>query len=161
MVQFGGSKFARCSVPFAFRGRYFIVEGEGDETTVSVVVSQGGSPVFEVLRNEPGGSSAASVSRSTAGVVTVTDAVSGEFLYRVRPGSKASVVFGTAQEPGLEARVDDKRIVIRGRQGEEVVDIIKVADCTFDGVGAGVLVDHDGTISMGAPVPPELLGLFF
>ena len=161
MVQFGGSKFARCSVPFAFRGRYFIIEGEGDQTTVSVVVSEGGSPVFEVLRNEPGGSSAASVSHSGDGVVTVTDAVSGEFLYKVRPGSQATVVFGTAQGPELEARVDDERIVIRGKQGEEVVDIIKATNCRFDGVGAGVLVDHDGTISMGAPVPPELLGLFF
>ena len=68
----------------------------------------------------------ASVSRSGAGVVTVTEAVSGEFLYKVRPGSQASVVFGTVQGPELEARVDDQRIVIRGRQGEEVVDIIKV-----------------------------------
>ncbi len=161
MVQFGGSEFARCSVPFAFQGRYFIIEGEGDQTAVSVVLIEGGSPVFEVLRNEPGGSSKTSVSRSGAGVVTVTDAVSGEFLYKVRPGSQASVVFGTVRGPELEARVDDKRIVIRGRRGEEVVDIIKVTNCTFDGVGAGVLVDHDGKISMGAPVPPELLGLFF
>ena len=161
MVEFGDSKFARCSVPFAFLGRYFIVEGEGDQTTVSVVLSEGGSPVFEVLRNEPGGSSVASVSRNGAGVVTVTDAVSGEFLYRVRPGSQAAVVFGTVQGPELEARVDDERIVIRGRLGEEVVDMVKVTNCTFDGVGAGVLVDHDGKISTGALVPPELLGLFF
>lgn len=161
MVRFGGSKFARCSVPFAFRGRYFIIEGEGDQTTVSVVVSRGGSPAFEVLRDEPGENAGSSVSRDGAGVVTVTDAVSGEFLYKVRPGSQATVVFGTAQGPELEARVDDERIVIRGRQGEEVVDIIKAANCSFDGVGAGVLVDHDGKISMGAPVPPELLGLFF
>ena len=161
MAQFGGSRFARCSVPFAFRGRYFIVEGEGHQTTVSVVVSEGGSPVFEVLRNEPGGSSEASVSRSVAGVVSVTDAASGEFIYRVRPGSQAAVAFGTAQGPELEARVDDARIVIRGRQGEEVVDIIKAPNCAFDGVSAGVLVDHDGKISTGAPVPPELLGLFF
>jgi hypothetical protein len=161
MAQFGGSKFARCSVPFAFRGRYFIVEGEGDQTTVSVVVSEGGSPVFEMLRNEPGGSSTASVSHGEAGVVTVTDAVSGEFLYKVRPGPQASIVFGTVQWPELEARVDDERIVVRGKQGEEVVDIIKATNCTFDGVGAGVLVGQDGKISMGAPVPPELLGLFF
>ena len=79
----------------------------------------------------------------------------------MRPGSQAAVVFGTVQGPELEARVDDERIVIRGRLGEEVVDMIKVANCTFDGVGAGVLVDHDGKISTGAPVPPELLGLFF
>ena len=161
MVQFGGGKFGRCSVPFAFQGRYFIIEGEGDQTTVSVVVSEGGSPVFEILRNDPGGSAPASVSRSGAGVVTATDAVSGEFLYRVLPGSQAAVVFGTVQGPELEARVDDERIVIRGRLGEEVVDMIKVANCTFDGAGAGVLVDHDGKISTGAPVPPELLGLFF
>ena len=40
MVQFTGGKFSRCSVPFAFQGRYFIVEGEGDLTTVSVVVER-------------------------------------------------------------------------------------------------------------------------
>ena len=161
MVQFGGSKFARCSVPFAFEGRYFIIEGQGDQTAVSVILSEGGAPVFEVLRNEPGGSSGSSVSRSGAGVITATDAVSGEFLYKVHPGSQASVVFGTVQGLELEARVDDERIVVRGRQGEEVVDMIKVTNCTFDGAGAGVRVEHDGKISMGAPVLPELLGLFF
>ena len=50
MVQFGGSEFARCSVPLAFQGRYFIIEGEGDKTAVSVVLIEGGSPVFEVLK---------------------------------------------------------------------------------------------------------------
>ena len=39
--------------------------------------------------------------------------------------------------------------------------MIKVTNCTFDGAGAGVRVEHDGKISMGAPVLPELLGLFF
>ena len=159
MDQFGGSEFTRCSVPFAFQGRYFIIEGEGDQTTVSVVVIEDGTPVFEVLRNEPQGSSRASVSRSGAGVVTVTDAVSGDFIYKVRPGSQASVVFGTVGGPELEARVDDKRIVVRGPQGEEVVDIIEVTNCAFDGSGAGVLVAPDGRISMGAPVPSELVSL--
>ena len=158
MVQFGENEFTRCSVPFAFQGRYFIIEGEGDQTAVSAVVIEDGSPVFEVLRNEPQGSSKASVSHSAAGVVTVTDAVSGDFIYKVRPGSQAAVVFGTVGGPGLEARVDDKRIVIRGRQGEEILDIITVADCALDGVGTGVLVAPDGSISR-APVPRELLSL--
>ena len=57
--------------------------------------------------------------------MTVTDAVSGEFLYKVRPGSHAAVAFGTVRGPALEARVDDERIVIRGRMGEEVVDMIQ------------------------------------
>src|SRR5690348_9973760 len=92
MPRFGGNEFdGNFSVPLAFEGRYFILEPGEPDPLVTVVREVDGSPVFEVLKNEPVGEE---TSKTGAGIVTVGDRAGG-FLYKVRPGSETSVVFGT------------------------------------------------------------------
>jgi hypothetical protein len=68
----------------------------------------------------------------------------GRFLYKVRPGSETSVVFGTLQGDEIEARITDRLIRVGG---------ITVGNSVFNGVGAGVVVGADGSVSIAAPIP--------
>ena len=151
MVRFGGSEFIDCSVPLAFAGRYFILEPGTPDPLLSVVVEYRGKPVFEVLKNEPVENPLSKVSKTRPGVVTVVDRKSGRFLYKVRPGSETSVVFGTIKGEEISATVTDRQIRVGG---------ITVENCVFNGVGAGIVVDESGGVGIGAPIPPALLRWF-
>jgi hypothetical protein len=145
-ISFGGSTFIGCSVPLAFESRYFILEpGTKDEPLVSVIRDDDGEPVFEVFRNEPGNAPMTTSSKTPPGIVTV-GAADGSFLYKVRPGSETSVVFGTLKGE-VEAKITDKKIQVGG---------ILIENCTFAGVGAGVVVSADGSVGIGAPIPESL-----
>ena len=52
MAKFGGNEFIGFSVPLVFEGRYFIME-PGNPPNITVVREIKGTPVFEVLKNEP------------------------------------------------------------------------------------------------------------
>jgi hypothetical protein len=150
MVSFGGNQFINCSVPLAFEGRYFIIEQSGQDPLISVVLEHKGKPVFEVRKNLPVENVFSDVSKSPAGIVTVIDHTSRRFLYKVRPGSATSVVFGTIAGQEVTASVTDRKINVGG---------LVVKNGLFDGVGAGVVVDKNGTIGIGAPVPQGLINL--
>ncbi len=150
MTKFGGSTFINCSVPLAFKGRYFILES-GNPPSFSVVLEHSGKPVFEVKKNVPSENPVTEVSISMAGVVTVSDKTTGKFLYKFRPESETSIVFGKIDGGEISAKISDKRIQVGGTTLE---------NCTFNGVGAGVVVDENGGIGIGAPIPKSLLVLF-
>jgi hypothetical protein len=119
VYRFGGSIFNNCSVPLAFEGHYFIVEG-GDPPLVSVALEREGQVSFEILRNQPG-PGLNNVTKTAAGVVTVTDPETGRFLYKVRPGSETSIVFGRPTgEEGMGARVTDRMIQVGGNTFESL-----------------------------------------
>ncbi len=151
MVSFGGNQFINCSVPLAFEGRYFIIEQSGQDPLISVVLEHKGKPVFEVRKNLPVENVFSDVLKSPPGIVTATERTSGRFLYKVRPGSATSVVFGTIRGQEVTASVTDRKINVGG---------LELKNGLFDGVGAGVVVDKDGTIGIGAPVPQGLINLF-
>ena len=112
MARFGGNEFTTFSVPLAFEGRYFILE-PGDPPRVSVVREYEGAPVFEVMRNEPVDNPLSEVTKTAAGVVTVSDKT-GKFLYKVRPHYETSVVFGKMDGGEVSARVTDRNIQVGG-----------------------------------------------
>ena len=151
MVRFGGSEFVNCSVPLAFGGRYFILEPGTPDPMVSVVLEHQGQPVFEVLKNEPVENPLSKVSKTPPGIVTVVDRKTDRFLYKVRPGSETSVVFGTIRGKEISAVVTDRQIRVGG---------ITVENCVFNGVGAGIVVDESGGVGIGAPMPATLLRWF-
>ncbi len=151
MVRFGGSKFVNCSVPLAFAGRYFILEPGTPDPMISVVLERQGQPVFEVLKNEPVENPLSKVSKTPPGIVTVVDRKTDRFLYKVRPGSETSVVFGTIRGKEISAVVTDRQIRVGG---------ITVENCVFNGVGAGIVVDESGGVGSGAPIPATLLRWF-
>jgi len=146
MTQFGGNEFTRFSVPLVFCGRYFVLE-PGDPPQLTVFVDHDGTPVFEVLNNEPVENPQSDVSRSPAGIVTVSDRESGRFLYKVRPGSETSLVFGKLDGGEMLARISDRSLQIGG---------ITLKNNTFDGVMAGAVVEHDGSVGIGCALPSQV-----
>ena len=151
MVRLGGSEFINCSVPLAFAGRYFILEPGAPDPLLSVVLEYQGKPVFEVLKNEPVENPLSKVSKTPPGIVTVADRMTDRFLYKVRPGSETSLVFGTIRGEEISATITDRQIRVGG---------ITVENCVFNGVGAGIVVDESGGVGIGAPIPPALLRWF-
>jgi hypothetical protein len=150
MTKFGGSTFINCSVPLAFKGRYFILE-PGNPPSFSVVLEHNGAPIFEIKNNLPLDNPITDVSTSGAGIVTVSDKATGRFLYKFRPESETSIVFGKIDGGEISAKISDRRIQVGGAT---------IENCTFNGFGAGIVVDENGGIGIGTPIPKSLLALF-
>jgi hypothetical protein len=146
MARFGKNEFTAFSVPLAFEGRYFILE-PGDPPRVSVVREYQGSPVFEVVRNEPGDAPMSEVVKTPAGVVTVSDKT-GKLLYQVRPQDETSVVFGKKDGGEVSVLLTDRKIR---------VGLATIKNNTFNGDMAGVVVWANGGVGVGASIPPALL----
>jgi len=149
MARFGGNEFTQFSVPLVFRRRYFVLE-PGTPPLLSVFLEEGGASVFEVLKNEPVQNPLSEVTKSPVGIVTVAESRGGRFLYKVRPGSETSIAFGRIDGGELAARISDTSIQVGG---------ITVKNSVFNGVMAGVVVDDDGGVAIGAPLPPAVVKL--
>jgi len=147
VARFGGNEFTQFSVPLAFSNRYFILE-PGKPPLITVLVEDEGRPAFEVLKNQPAETSRTVAAVNAAGIITVTDKANGKFLYKVRPGSETSVAFGTVTGGELSAQITDRSIRVGG---------LTLESNTFDGHMAGVLVDANGGIGVGAPIPAVVL----
>lgn len=147
MARFGGNEFTGFSVPLVFEGRYFIME-PGDPPKLTVVYEKDGEPIFEVLKNEPNNNPLSEVTKTTPGIVTVSDKSSGRFLYKIRPGSETSVAFGKLKGGEISARIIDRNIQVGG---------ITLENNIFNGVMAGVIVNSDGSVGIGAPIPRKVL----
>lgn len=164
MVSIGGNDFSGCLAPIICGDRAIIVQPGWNKDVVSVVRLVDGQPVFEVLRNRPVDSAETTVTVTTPGIITATDAKTGRFLYKVRPGSETSVVFGsvgTETDTGtMELRMRDKDVVIWrvDEQGERIM-VATFIGCGFEG-GAGIVIDEHGAVSGGAPLPPQFRLLF-
>ena len=149
MARFGGNEFSSFSVPLVFDGRYFVLE-PGNPALLSVFIEQEGKLVFEVLKNEGVKNPITDVKSNATGVLTVTDKISGKFLYKVRPGSETSIAFGKIDGGEISARISDRSIQVGG---------ITVENNQFHGAMAGVVVQSNGGVGVGAPIPPAVLRL--
>lgn len=145
-----GSNQLNCLVPFAFLGRYFIWE----KGLISVVVEHEGNPIYEILNNEPNQNRLTDVVMSAPGIITVSDLKTDKFLYKIRPGSETSIIFGTLSEGDITATINDREI--------------KIGTNTFSNntvqAQIGIIVTDDGAgirIAVGAPFPQFLQRLFF
>lgn len=145
---FGGNYFVGGTVvPLAMNDRYVFIEPSGTaQPLVTVVRDVGGTPVFEVLRNEPGEGEGFSASKSAVGIVAVSDASEG-FEYKVRPDSETSVVFGRLKGDKIEARITDDAISVGG---------VRLERNMFMGPQVGVRVDKAGGIAIGGSIPDSL-----
>ena len=143
MVRFGGNEFTSFSVPLVFGGRYFILE-PSDPPMMSIFIEVDGQPVFEVLKNVPGINPMSNVSVSGAGIITVSDKNTGRFLYKIRPGSETSVVFGKLDGGKIDALITDTMVKVGS---------LILKNNTFSGIMVGIRVDDNGGISIGSPLP--------
>jgi hypothetical protein len=149
MVRFGGNEFKSLSVPLVFAGRHFILEA-GNPPLLSVFIEHEGGIVFEVLKNNPMANQFTEVSRSGAGIITVSEKRTNRFLYKIRPGSETSVAFGMLEKGNVVVRITDAFLQIGST---------KVQNNVFDDNMAGVIVDESGTISIGVRLPQSVVRL--
>jgi len=149
MTRFGGNEFIDVSVPLVFGDRIFLLE-PGDPALLSVLLEVDGDPAFEVFKNEPVENPLSDVSKTAAGVVTVSDRKTGRFLYKVRPGSETSIAFGRLDGGEVSAWISDRQLRVGGTTLQNNV---------FDGVMAGVIVRADGSVGIGAALPPGVAKL--
>ncbi len=70
MAKFGGNEFIGFSVPLVFEGRYFIME-PGNPPNITVVREIKGTPVFEVLKNDPSSNPYTDVTKTPPGIITI------------------------------------------------------------------------------------------
>lgn len=151
MTKFGGSIFINCSVPLAFKGRYFIIE-LGNPPLFSVVLEHASKPVFEIKKNAPSANPLTDVTVSSAGIITVSEKGSGHFLYKFRPDSETSIVFGKIDGGETSIKITDRHIITPNAT---------LSNCLFNGVATGVEIREDGsTIIGGSRLPASLLALF-
>jgi len=147
MAKFGGNEFIGFSVPLVFEGRYFIME-PGNPPNITVVREIKGTPVFEVLKNEPSSNPNTGVSKTPPGIITISDKESSRFLYKIRPGSETSVAFGILDGGEISVTISDKKIQVGS---------ITLKNNIFTGNMAGVIVRPDGSVAIGAPIPTQVL----
>lgn len=144
MARFGGNEFVGFSVPLVFDGRYFVME-PGLPPIISVFIEHDGVPVFEILKNNPVSNTVTDVTTNPSGVITVARKNSVQFLYKLRPDSETSVVFGRIDGQEMSVRITDRKIRIGGSVLE---------NNTFVGNMAGVTVSSNGSLSIGSILPP-------
>src|SRR4051812_30632113 len=147
MARFGGNEFTHFSVPLVFEDHYFILEPTTTIPLITVVRDYEGQPVFEVLKNQPIENPLTDVTKTPPGIVTVADRQTDQFLYKVRPGSETSVVFGTVTGEDISVSITDRHI----RVGDQ-----KIENNTFSGPMAGVVIGADGSVGIAAPIPEQL-----
>jgi hypothetical protein len=150
MASFGGNEFHNFSIPLVFEERYFILE-PGDIPNITVVIEKNGKPIFEIIKNEPAKNEITEVSKTSAGIITVSDMVTQKFLYKVLPASETSVTFGKLGGNEIAVKISDKNILI----GSNLV-----RNNIFNGNKVGLAVGSDGIIRMGGPIPNNILNWF-
>lgn len=148
-INIGGSLFA-CAIPLVFEDRYFFVAAGSEEDLFTVFFVQDGDVIFEVYENQPCENPVSKVSRTAAGVVTVADAKTGDFIYKIRPGYRGSTVFGRIKGKETEMFISDRLI----RAGGVTLD-----SCSIQ-AEVGITVRKDGSVGIAGPLPPEARHLF-
>jgi len=145
MINIGSNRFD-CPIPLIFRTRYFLLERIGDADVFTVFTLHEGKPVVEVLRNEPQDNPLTTTESNPTGIITVSDPGTGEFLYKIRPGSKTSSIFGRIRDAEEEIQISDRDISYRGSV---------FAQNVFMGIPVGIHIREDGSIAIGTQFPPE------
>ena len=151
MISIGSNNFEKVAIPLAIEDRYFLIEEQNGNDIWTVFTFSDGQPVVEILRNQPQKNSLSTATTNPTGIVTVADPNTGAFLYKLRPGSKNSSIFGKIRGEETEIRVTDREI----RIGTNVFQ-----NNTVLGSAVGIKIGKDGSIAMGVGLPPELRKLF-
>jgi hypothetical protein len=147
MPRFGGESFKSFSVPLIFEERYFVRE-PGNPSLITVVLEVDGEPVFEILKNEPCTNELSIALSDRAGIMTVSEKVSGRFLYQVCSDAETIVTFEKPAGERFSVVISDTKI----RAGGMIFN-----NHLFRGAMAGVLVDPEiGVGMMDPPIPPHV-----
>lgn len=150
-INIGSNLHFGVPFPLVLADRFFAIQDRGgrmvvdvfrwDETTQTAHYEvQESVPLAEHIRTNP------------TGIVTVTNEVGGDFLYKFRPKPGVSQIFGRVPVvDDIEVRVKDHEMSVT-RAGTPIVTMQRnmIAGCPI-----GVLVGADGSVAMGVNWLPD------
>ena len=146
MANVGGNQFKNVTFPFVFEDRYFMLEASSEKDVWTVLQLKDGDLIIEVLKNEPHQNPSTEVTTNPTGIITVSDKDSGKFLYKIRPESKSTSIFGSINGEETEIKITDKEIRVGTNSFQKNMVI---------GLSVGIMVDKNGGIGMGGGLPKE------
>ncbi len=146
MANIGSNQFKNVTFPLVFEDRYFMLEASPEKDVWTVLQLKDGDLIIEVLKNEPHQNPSTEVTTNPTGIITVSDKDSGKFLYKIRPGSKNTSIFGSINGAETEIKITDKEIRVGTNSFQNNMVI---------GSSVGIMVDKKGGMSMGGGLPKE------
>ena len=147
MSVIGSNKFDNCTIPVAFLNRYLIIE-HGSTDLITVILNNNGKAEYEIFRNEPADNSITDATKTPAGVITIADKT-GKFIYKIRPASETSIVFGKIEQGENKILINDKVINVTTANGSAMI----MQKSTISGFEVGVAVLENGDIVVGTSLP--------
>lgn len=149
MLKIGGNSFENCTIPLVIENQYFVVSND-EIPLISVFFVNDGKLIFELRENNPVENPFTNVTKFPNGFIVVADKETDLFLFKIRPSSDTSIVFGTIEQNGLSIIINDKLIIINGNKFERN---------TFVDIPVGIIIKSNLNISVGCQFPSELSSL--
>ena len=146
MANVGSNQFKNVTFPLVFEDRYFMLEASPEKDVWTVLQLKDGDLIIEVLKNEPQQNPSTEVTTNPTGIITVSDKDSGKFLYKIRPESKNTSIFGSINGAETEIKITDKEIRVGTNSFQNNMVI---------GSSVGIMVDKNGGMGMGGGLPKE------
>lgn len=150
MVNIGSNIFLNCTIPIILGDRYFILEYEDNCDKFTVFWLEDDRIVYEILKNNFIDNPNTCAEMHKSGIITVVDKSTNRFLYKIRLGSKNSIIFGRIKDKEEEIIIKDKKIMYRGNVFEGNI---------FMGIPVGIHIKSDGSLAIGARLPNQLINI--
>jgi hypothetical protein len=147
MTTIGSNQFKNLTFPLVFQDHYFMLETSNEKDVWTVLQLKDGDLIIEVLKNEPQQTPSTQVTTNPTGIITVSDKESGRFLYKIRPESKNTSIFGSINGKETEIKITDREIRVGTNSFQNNMVI---------GSSVGIMVDKNGGIGMGGGIPKEI-----
>ncbi|RUS42261.1 hypothetical protein [Cohnella sp. AR92] len=151
MAILGSNKFSQGSIPIKFMGRYFILEKSATDVSLSVAFKSEGKLYFEIRNNEPVENPYSIVSKTPVGIVTVVDRKTDRFMYKLRPESNTSIIFGKLDGGEIDIKVSDKEIDFGNGN--------TMSSSQFKGRIIGIELFENGAIGIGVTITQDDIDL--
>ena len=149
MLNIGNNEFENVAIPLIFEDRYFQFEEIDGVDYWTVFTFKDGNPIIEILRNEPQENPITTVETNPTGIITISDPDSNAFLFKIRPGSKNSSIFGRIEGKEAEIVITDREI----RYGTNVLQNNTIV------ARVGIRIHSNGGFEIAAHLPEEIEAL--
>ena len=144
-----GGNILNCSVPLILMGHYFLIESY-NPFKMTVIINFNGYPICEIRNNRPVSNAITEVSMTPPGIITVSERTTGKFLFKIRPDSETSIVFGKISGKEETITINDKMI----KFGSNIIQNNTIANS-----GIGISIDQYGSFDLGGPLPSFLYNI--
>lgn len=168
-IVIGSNSFEYVQIPLVVVNRFFFIDSLNSKPVISVIADIDGVPVPEIIENEPADSHPSlEITKFLNGIIVVgnPEVPGQQFMYKFRPGSTTSVIFGDLVDDEGEIRVKIRDRDIRIwyypaglKEGDKKPGPNVISRNTIQHGQIGVLVRKNGDITLSAMLddPPAWL----